>query len=66
MSETDPDQNQILLIQVKGGLEPCHMDDSSIKYIDYPHHYELHFDKRVEFWTLDGRKLGESNVEPVD
>jgi len=25
-------------------------------------HYEVHFDKRVEFWTLDGRSLGSSKV----
>ena len=28
-------------------------------------HYEVHFDKRVEFWALDGAKLGESKVEQV-
>jgi hypothetical protein len=26
-------------------------------------HYEVHFDKHVEFWTLEGKKLGESKVE---
>lgn len=26
-------------------------------------HYELHYTDPVEFWTLDGRKLGESKVE---
>jgi len=28
-------------------------------------HFEVHFDDRVEFWTLDGKKLGESKVEEV-
>jgi len=28
-------------------------------------HYEVHFDKHVEFWTLDGEKLGESKVEII-
>jgi hypothetical protein len=27
-------------------------------------HYELHYDKRVDFVTLDGKKLGSSKVEP--
>jgi len=29
-------------------------------------HYEIHFDKKVEFVTLDGKCLGESEVEEVD
>jgi len=44
------DQNKILLIIKREKPEP---------------HYELHFDKRVEFWTFDGRKIGESKVEEV-
>ena len=27
-------------------------------------HYELHFDESVEFWTIDGRHLKTSKVEP--
>jgi hypothetical protein len=26
-------------------------------------HYELHYDKHVDFVTLDGKKLGSSKVE---
>ena len=29
-------------------------------------HCELHFDKHVEFWSLDGRKIGESRVYKHD
>ena len=25
-------------------------------------HYEVHYAEHVEFWTVDGRKLGESPV----
>lgn len=28
-------------------------------------HYEIHFVKHVEYWTLDGEKLGETEVETV-
>jgi len=28
-------------------------------------HYEVHFNRHVEFWTLDGEKIGESKVYPV-
>lgn len=29
-------------------------------------HCELHFDRWVEFWTLEGKKLGESKVYDVE
>jgi len=28
-------------------------------------HYEVHFERHVEFRTLDGRKLGESKVHQI-
>jgi hypothetical protein len=48
--ETRIDPNKVLMMIRREEPEP---------------HYELHFDKRVEFWTLDGRKLGQSKVEVV-
>jgi len=29
-------------------------------------HYEVHFDRRVEFRALDGRMIGSSKVYPID
>jgi len=37
-----------------------------IKREDPEPHYELHFDKRVDFVTLDGKKIGSSRVHVVE
>jgi hypothetical protein len=55
---------KILLIIKRDTPEKVIMDDGSITWIEIHPHYELHFEERVEFWTLDNEKLGESNVEP--
>jgi hypothetical protein len=36
-----------------------------VKCTEPYHHYRLHFDKYVEFVTLDGKKLGRSKVYPI-
>lgn len=59
--------DKILFIVARTTSYPLHLDNGEIVMREPdPPHYELHFDKRVEFWTLDGHKLGESKVERVD
>jgi len=36
-----------------------------VKREDPEPHFEVHFDRHVEFWNLEGKKIGESKVHKV-
>lgn len=40
--------------------------DRILLVVERTDHFEVHFDRRVEFWGLDDVKFGESQVEPID
>jgi len=55
---------KVLAVIARTMPSPLHYDNGEVvMQMPDPPHYEIYFVDRVEFWTLDGCKIGESKVE---